>query len=140
MRAEAPLEERLAAVHAKNMALRAEIKALQAKRFVFTIASFLLLLIPTPSLEQTARIDALEAAAAQREAEQQAAEGPKMEDVIAHVKDVDPDVLARQFRLHLHRGISYLAAPHQIRSLADLIRLVAGTGDSSEGHEEERGG
>jgi DNA sulfur modification protein DndE len=44
-----------------------------------------------------------------------------------------PDVLARQFRLHLHRGISYLAAPHQVRSLADLVRLVVGPGGSSQG-------
>ena len=32
------------------------------------------------------------------------------------------DVLARQFRLHLHRGISYLATPQAIRSIADLVR------------------
>ncbi len=53
----------------------------------------------------------------------------------------EPDVLARQFRLHLHRGISYLAAPHQIRSLADLVRLAVGPGNSSQGHEahEEEG-
>ncbi len=36
------------------------------------------------------------------------------------------DVLARQFRLHLHRGIGYLAAPQSIRSIADLIQLAAG--------------
>jgi DNA sulfur modification protein DndE len=35
------------------------------------------------------------------------------------------DVLARQLRLHLHRGIGYLAAPQMIRSVSDLIRLVA---------------
>ena len=35
------------------------------------------------------------------------------------------EVLSRQFRLHLHRGIGYLAAPHAIRTLADLIRLAA---------------
>jgi len=35
------------------------------------------------------------------------------------------EVLARQFRLHLHRGISYLATPHAIRSIADLIHLAA---------------
>ena len=35
-----------------------------------------------------------------------------------------PDVLARQFRLHLHRGISYLATPHAIRSIADLVLLA----------------
>jgi DNA sulfur modification protein DndE len=34
------------------------------------------------------------------------------------------DVLARQFRLHLHRGISYLATPHLTRSIADLVRLA----------------
>ena len=45
------------------------------------------------------------------------------------------EVLARQFRLHLHRGISYLAAPHQVRSLADLVRLAAGPRGSSPGHE-----
>ena len=50
------------------------------------------------------------------------------------------EVLGRQLRLHLHRGISYLAAPHQIRSLADLVRLAVGPGGSSDGqevHEEE---
>lgn len=34
------------------------------------------------------------------------------------------DVLASQFRLHLHRGISYLASPQTIRSAGDLIRLL----------------
>lgn len=34
------------------------------------------------------------------------------------------EVVARQFRLHLHRGISYLATPQSIRSVADLIRLA----------------
>jgi DNA sulfur modification protein DndE len=34
------------------------------------------------------------------------------------------EVLLRQFRLHLHRGIGYLAAPHLIRSIADLVRLA----------------
>src|SRR5262249_19970460 len=32
------------------------------------------------------------------------------------------DVLRREFRLQLHRGISYLATPNSIRSIADLIR------------------
>jgi DNA sulfur modification protein DndE len=36
------------------------------------------------------------------------------------------DVLSYQFRLHLHRGISYLATPHAIKSIADLVRLVGG--------------
>ena len=34
------------------------------------------------------------------------------------------EVLARQFRLHLHRGIGYLAAPQSIRSIVDLIKLA----------------
>lgn len=34
------------------------------------------------------------------------------------------EVLARQFRLHLHRGIGYLATPQMIRSVADLARLA----------------
>ena len=34
------------------------------------------------------------------------------------------EVLAKQFRLHLHRGIGYLASPHAIRSIADLVRLA----------------
>jgi DNA sulfur modification protein DndE len=34
------------------------------------------------------------------------------------------EVLAKQFRLHLHRGISYLATPHAIRSISDQIRLA----------------
>jgi DNA sulfur modification protein DndE len=34
------------------------------------------------------------------------------------------DVVAKQFRLHLHRGIGYLATPHAIKSIADLVRLV----------------
>ncbi|NLX98130.1 MAG: DNA sulfur modification protein DndE [Rhodopirellula sp.] len=33
--------------------------------------------------------------------------------------------LNRQFRLHLHRGIAYLATPNTIRSIADLVRLAA---------------
>lgn len=44
------------------------------------------------------------------------------------------EVVARQFRLHLHRGISYLATPHLVRSVADLVRLAVagpdGTGEA----------
>src|SRR5437764_5783076 len=36
---------------------------------------------------------------------------------------ISEESLARQFRLHLHRGISYLATPQAIRSIADLVRL-----------------
>jgi DNA sulfur modification protein DndE len=34
------------------------------------------------------------------------------------------DVLLRQFRLHLHRGLGYLSTPQAIRSVGDLIRLT----------------
>src|ERR1700722_6730016 len=36
------------------------------------------------------------------------------------------EVLSRQFRLHLHRGISHLATPHAIKSIGDLVRLLGG--------------
>jgi DNA sulfur modification protein DndE len=35
------------------------------------------------------------------------------------------EILGQQFRLHLQRGIGYLASPHKIRSIADLVRLAA---------------
>jgi DNA sulfur modification protein DndE len=39
----------------------------------------------------------------------------------------DPEILAQQFRLHLHRGISYLFGNKQLRRIDDLIALaVAG--------------
>ena len=38
--------------------------------------------------------------------------------------DTDGDTLNRQFRLHLHRGISYLATPNHIRTISDLVRLA----------------
>ena len=38
-------------------------------------------------------------------------------------------VLSRQFRLHLHRGIGYLATPGAIRSVGDLVRQPK-TGES----------
>jgi DNA sulfur modification protein DndE len=39
------------------------------------------------------------------------------------------DVLARQLRLHLHRGIGYLAAPQTIRSISDLVQLAGEEGE-----------
>jgi DNA sulfur modification protein DndE len=33
--------------------------------------------------------------------------------------------LLRQFRLHLHRGIGYLAAPGNVTSIGDLMQLAA---------------
>ena len=41
------------------------------------------------------------------------------------------EVLARQFRLHLHRGIGYLATPHAVRSIADLVRLAVTEGEGA---------
>lgn len=38
----------------------------------------------------------------------------------------DPDIVAHQFRLHLHRGIAYLAATNLIRSCNDLITFALG--------------
>jgi DNA sulfur modification protein DndE len=51
------------------------------------------------------------------------------------------EVLSRQFRLHLHRGIGYLATPHAIRSIADLVRQAVeevpeAASDSTAGSEE----
>ncbi len=37
----------------------------------------------------------------------------------------DPEILAQQFRLHLHRGISYLAGNKDLRTVHDLIALAA---------------
>jgi len=49
---------------------------------------------------------------------------------------ISDDVLARQFRLHLHRGISYLATPHTIRSIGDLVKLATeGTDTENEARE-----
>src|SRR2546425_1274705 len=36
----------------------------------------------------------------------------------------DPETLAQQFRLHLHRGIAYLAANKNLRRIDDLIGLA----------------
>jgi DNA sulfur modification protein DndE len=38
--------------------------------------------------------------------------------------EISDKELNRQFRLHLHRGIGYLATPNTIRSIADLVRLA----------------
>ena len=35
-----------------------------------------------------------------------------------------PDVLAHQFRLHLHRGISYLAGNKELRKIDDLVAFA----------------
>ena len=35
-----------------------------------------------------------------------------------------PEVLTQQFRLHLHRGIGYLAGDSKLRKIEDLVGLV----------------
>jgi DNA sulfur modification protein DndE len=40
----------------------------------------------------------------------------------------DPDVLATQFRLHLHRGIGYLSADPAIKGVESIIQTVMITG------------
>ncbi len=40
--------------------------------------------------------------------------------------DTDAETLNRQFRLHLHRGIGYLATPYRIKSIGDLTALATG--------------
>ncbi len=42
--------------------------------------------------------------------------------------DQDEDVVAHQFRLHLHRGIAYLASDRKLRSIEALTSLEAPTG------------
>lgn len=36
---------------------------------------------------------------------------------------IDSETLALQFRLHLHRGISYLAGNRNLRNISDLVAL-----------------
>ena len=38
--------------------------------------------------------------------------------------DASAETLSRQFRLHLHRGIGYLATPNKIRGIRDLVGLA----------------
>jgi DNA sulfur modification protein DndE len=44
---------------------------------------------------------------------------------------VSDEVIARHFRSHLHRGISYLATPQMIRSISELVKLATVAGDSN---------
>jgi DNA sulfur modification protein DndE len=47
------------------------------------------------------------------------------ERVLRDGLDTSPETLLRQLRLHLHRGISYLATPNKIRLVSDLVNLAA---------------
>ena len=40
----------------------------------------------------------------------------------------DPETLSQQFRLHLHRGIGYLASNKKLREIDDLIDLALHAG------------
>ena len=42
---------------------------------------------------------------------------------------LDPETVSRQFRLHLHRGISYLADGPKMRGIDELISLAVASGD-----------
>ena len=42
---------------------------------------------------------------------------------------VNPETVSRQFRLHLHRGISYLAGGSKTRGIDDLISLAVTSGE-----------
>lgn len=42
--------------------------------------------------------------------------------------DSSAETLNRQLRLHLHRGIGYLATPNRIRSIAELVALARDMG------------
>jgi len=44
---------------------------------------------------------------------------------------LDAPTLAEQFRLHLHRGIGYLAADRSISSIRDLFRLALSRSSSA---------
>ena len=35
------------------------------------------------------------------------------------------EVVAKQFRLHLHRGLSYLATPNAVRNIGDLVAMAS---------------
>lgn len=41
--------------------------------------------------------------------------------IVDGIDTTDDAAVNRQFRLHLHRGLGYLATPNRIRSVADLV-------------------
>ena len=52
---------------------------------------------------------------------------------------VDSDTVAQQFRLHLHRGISYLAGDRSLKRIDDLIALAAPSDPADEGEPPDAG-
>ncbi len=47
--------------------------------------------------------------------------------------DITPETLSQQFRLHLHRGIGYLAGDPSLRKIEDLIGLATVRRDARAG-------
>ena len=45
--------------------------------------------------------------------------------------EIKPEILAQQFRLHLHRGIGYLAGDPSLRKIEDLVSLATQIPDFS---------
>jgi len=43
----------------------------------------------------------------------------------------DPETLAAQFRLHLHRGIGYLAGDPNVKSIEDFVAIALSEKKSS---------
>jgi DNA sulfur modification protein DndE len=54
------------------------------------------------------------------------------ERCVADGMGTSDEVLGRQLRLHLHRGISYLATPQAVRWIADLVRLAIRDAESKD--------
>lgn len=52
---------------------------------------------------------------------------------------LDAETLGRQFRLHLHRGIAYLAGNRELRKIDDWIALAVAPPDLRGDEEIERG-
>lgn len=44
--------------------------------------------------------------------------------------DLDKETLAMQFRLHLHRGIGYLAGEQNLKQIDDLVQLALSESES----------
>ena len=44
--------------------------------------------------------------------------------IVDGIDTTDDTAVNRQFRLHLHRGLGYLATPNRIRSVADLVGIA----------------
>ena len=52
--------------------------------------------------------------------------------------NTDPSTVGRQLRIHLHRGIAYMAATGYIRNIGDLVSLAID--NAHPGTEAETGG